>query len=88
MWYFELQPDYVASTYTPRIARTFVLLSSHVKVLLEWIQFWYDMITLFVQNNIQKPERKICSESRDIDENDIVQWLGETFDIFRRLAAK
>ena len=24
------------------------------KVLLEWIQFWYDMVTLFVQNNIQK----------------------------------
>ena len=31
MWYFELQPDYVESTYTPRIARTFVLLSAHVK---------------------------------------------------------
>ena len=46
------------------------------------------MVTLFVQNNIQKPERKIRSESRDIDENDIVQWLGETFGIFRRLAAE
>ena len=33
-----------------------------------------------------KPERKICSEIRDIDENDIVQWLGETFGIFPRLA--
>ena len=31
MWYFELQPDYVVSTYTPRIAMTFVLLSAHVK---------------------------------------------------------
>ena len=28
------------------------------------------------------------SESRDIDENDIVQWLGETFGIFRRLLAE
>ena len=24
------------------------------KVLLEWIQFYYDMVTLYVQNNIQK----------------------------------
>ena len=39
------------------------------------------MVTLFVQNNIQKPGRKIRSESRDIDDNDIVQWLGETFGI-------
>ena len=31
MWYFELQPDNVKSTYNPRIARTFVLLSAHVK---------------------------------------------------------
>ena len=36
----------------------------------------------------KKPERKICSESRDIDENKIVQWHGETFGIFRRLAAE
>ena len=36
----------------------------------------------------KKNERKICSESKDIDENDIVQWLGETFGIFRRLAAE
>ena len=35
----------------------------------------------------KKPERKICSESRDIDEKDILQRLGETFGIFRRLAA-
>ena len=35
---------------------------------------------------IKKPERKICSESRDIDENKIVQRLGETFGIFHRLA--
>ena len=35
------------------------------------------MVTLFVQNNVQKNERKIRSKSRDIDENDIVQWLGE-----------
>ena len=25
-----------------------------LKVLLEWIQLWYDKVTLFVQNNIQK----------------------------------
>ena len=31
MWYFELQPDYTESTYTPEVARTFVLLSTHVK---------------------------------------------------------
>ena len=37
------------------------------------------------KNNIQKNERKICSESRD--ENKIVQWLGETIGIFRPLAA-
>ena len=36
----------------------------------------------------KKSERKICSESRDIDENKIVQWLGETFGIFRRLSVK
>ena len=47
------------------------------------------MGTLFVQNNMQKKtERKICSESRDIDENDIVKRLGETFGIFCRLAAE
>ena len=33
----------------------------------------------------KKPERKSRSESRDIDENDIVQWLGEKFSIFCRL---
>ena len=31
MLYFELHPDYAASTYTPQIARTFVLLFTHVK---------------------------------------------------------
>ena len=31
MWYLELKPDYVESTYTPEFARTFVLLSAHVK---------------------------------------------------------
>ena len=31
MWYFELQPDYVVSTYTPEFARTYCLLSAHVK---------------------------------------------------------
>ena len=31
MWYFELQPDYVESTYTPEFAMTFVLLFAHVK---------------------------------------------------------
>ena len=34
----------------------------------------------------EKLERKICSES--IDENKIVQWLGETFGIFGQLAAQ
>ena len=36
----------------------------------------------------KKSERKKCSKSRDIDENTIVHWLGETFNIFRRLAAE
>ena len=31
MWYFELQPDYVESTYTQEFAMVFVLLSAHVK---------------------------------------------------------
>ena len=31
LWYFELQPDYVVSKYTPEFARTFVRLSVHVK---------------------------------------------------------
>ena len=31
MWYFELQPDYVESKYTPEFARTFVRLSVHLK---------------------------------------------------------
>ena len=34
------------------------------------------------------PNAKICSESRYIDENQIVQRDGETFGIFRRLAAE
>ena len=33
---------------------TFDLFLKTFKVLLEWIQIWYDMVTLFVQNNIQK----------------------------------
>ena len=45
------------------------------------------MVTLFVKTVYKKPERKICSESRDIDENKIVQRLGETLGLFRRLAA-
>ena len=36
----------------------------------------------------KKPKHKIRSESRDIDENDIVKWLNETFSIFRRIAAE
>ena len=31
MWYFELQPDYIESTYIPEFARTSVLLSAYVK---------------------------------------------------------
>ena len=46
------------------------------------------MVTLFVQNKYKKPERNICSESRDIDENKIVQLLGKTFGIFPRLATE
>ena len=46
------------------------------------------MVTLFDKTIYKKPERKIRSESKDIDENDIVQSLGETFGIFRRLAAE
>ena len=41
-----------------------------------------------MQNNEQKPESNTRSKSRDIDKNDIVQWLVETFGIFRRLAAE
>ena len=48
----------------------------------------YNMITLFVQTIYIKRERKIRSESRDMNENGIVQWLGETFGILRRLAAE
>ena len=36
---------------------SFALLIStklNLKVLLEWIQFWHDMVTLVVQINIQK----------------------------------
>ena len=44
------------------------------------------MVILFVQNN--KQERKTHRESRNIDENDMLQWLDETFDIFRQLAAE
>ena len=29
-----------------------------------------------------KNERKTRNESRDFDQNNIVQWLSETFDIF------
>ena len=48
------------------------------------------MVTLFVKKQYtkKKTERKICSENRDIDENKIVQWLGEVFGIFRRLATE
>ena len=42
---------------------------------------WYKAI-------YKKPDRKIRSESRHINENDTVQWLGNTFCIFRRLAAE
>ena len=48
---------------------------------------WYGH-SLRTKQYTKKPERKIRSESRDIDENDIVQWLGETFSIFRWLAAE
>ena len=36
----------------------------------------------------KKLEHKTHSESRDINENNIVQWLGETFRIFHQLAAE
>ena len=46
------------------------------------------MVTIFEQNVMKKPYRKTVNESRDIDENDFVQGLRETFGIFRRLAAE
>ena len=47
------------------------------------------MVILFVQSNIKKKtELKTRTESRAIDENNIVHWLGETFGIFLRLAAE
>ena len=49
------------------------------------------MYTMFVQNDMkEKPERKTRSESRDINENKIVQWLGESFGsaCIRRQAAE
>ena len=36
----------------------------------------------------KNPERKPRSDSRDIDENKLVHWLGERFGIIRRLAAE
>ena len=57
-------------------------------MLVEWIQFKIDMVTMFVQNDMKKTERKARSESRDIDENKIVHWLRETFGIIRRLAGR
>ena len=46
------------------------------------------MVSMFVQNNMKKQEHKTRSESRDIDENKIVQWLCETFGIICRLATE
>ena len=43
-----------ASGATPHFCANAVSLQIHLKVLLEWIQFKYDMFTLFVQNNKQK----------------------------------
>ena len=57
-------------------------------MLLEWIQLLYDRASLFVQSNIQKPRTQKRSESGDIDENNIFLRLGETFGIFRRMAAE
>ena len=42
----------------------------------------------FYGRGIKTPERKKRSESRDIDENNIVQCLWETFGIFRLLATE
>ena len=64
-----------------RISFLNTLLSSAFRINTVWVQY---MVTLLEQNNIQKK----LIESRDIDENDIVQWLGETFGIFRRLAVE
>ena len=44
--------------------------------------------SLHTKQYTKKPKHKIRSESRYIDENDIVQLHGETFGIFRRLAAE
>ena len=46
------------------------------------------MVTMFVHNDMKKPERKKRSESRDIDENKSIQWLGETFGNIRPLATE
>ena len=40
------------------------------------------------KNQCTKNKRKTRSESRDIDENDISQCLGETFLICRQLASE
>ena len=42
------------------------------------MQFLYDAVIMLVQNNMQKVRtQKKTSESRDINENNIVAWLGE-----------
>ena len=46
------------------------------------------MVNLLLKTIYKKPKRKICSESRDFDENKIIQWLDEMFGSFRRLAAE
>ena len=44
---------------------------------------------MFVQYRMKKKTRAQNSgESRDIDKNKIVQWLGVTFGIIRRLATE
>ena len=48
------------------------------------------MVTMFVQNDMKNPNTKqlTCSESRDIDENQILQWLCWMFCIIHQLAAE
>ena len=62
---------------------------SSFKVLVEWIQFLVRYGNYVRTKRYEKkPERKTRIESRDINENKIVQWLGETLGIIRRLAAE
>ena len=44
--------------------------------------------SLHTKQYTKKPNAKYTVKAADIDENDIIQWLSETFGIFRRLEAE